>query len=112
MAKLNELPVVRQYTTPYTCHFVASSAEVPYSEYISGYHGGIEPNVPVIEGQLLPEDGVIELGDEPGFWRRLGPLDGPPIVGGAITAYGRRSPAQLRASYTHLYAPATYVEIM
>ncbi len=67
MAKPTDLPVVPHYTTPYTCHFIASSVEVPYGEYMGGYHEGVEPNIPVVEGEPLPEDGVIELEDEPGF---------------------------------------------
>jgi L-rhamnonate dehydratase len=67
MAKPNGLPVVPHYTTPYTCHFAVSSAEVPFGEYMGGYHTGVEANNPVIEGEPLPADGVIELGDDPGF---------------------------------------------
>jgi L-rhamnonate dehydratase len=67
MAKPNGLPVVPHYTTPYTCHFIASCVEVPFGEYMGGYHSGVEPNIPVIEGEPLPEDGSITLDDDPGF---------------------------------------------
>ncbi|WP_152040216.1 enolase C-terminal domain-like protein [Salinigranum salinum] len=67
MAKPNGLPVIPHYTTPYTCHFIASCAESPFGEYMGGYHTGVEPNIPVIDGEPLPEDGVIHLNDDPGF---------------------------------------------
>jgi L-rhamnonate dehydratase len=67
MAKPNGLPVVPHYTTPYTCHFIISCTESPYGEYMGGYHTGVEANNPVIEGEPLPEDGVIELDSDPGF---------------------------------------------
>lgn len=67
MAKPNGLPVVPHYTTPYTCHFIASSAETPFGEYMGGYHPDVERNIPVLKDEPLPEDGTIELGDDPGF---------------------------------------------
>jgi len=67
MAKPNGLPVVPHYTTPYTCHFIVSSPEVPFGEYMGGYHTDVEPNIPCIEGEPLPEDGTITLSDDPGF---------------------------------------------
>lgn len=38
-----------------------------FGEYMGGYHEDVEPNVPVLQDEPLPEDGTIELGDEPGF---------------------------------------------
>jgi L-rhamnonate dehydratase len=67
MAKAAGLPVVPHYTTPYTCHYIAATPEVPFGEYMGGYHEGVRPNVPVIEGEPLPEDGTIALSDDPGF---------------------------------------------
>jgi len=67
MAKPNGLPVVPHYTTPYTCHFISSCVESPFGEYMGGYHTDIKPNNPVIDGEPLPENGTIELGDDPGF---------------------------------------------
>jgi len=67
MAKPNGLPVVPHYTTPYTCHFIASCAESPFGEFMGGYHEGVKSNIPVIKGEPLPEDGVIHLSDDSGF---------------------------------------------
>jgi len=67
MAKPNGLPVVPHYTTPYTCHFIASCAESPFGEYMGGYHTGVEENINVIDGEPLPDDGTIELSEDPGF---------------------------------------------
>jgi L-rhamnonate dehydratase len=71
MSKPNGLPVVPHYTTPYTCHFIASCPEVPFGEYMGGYHEGVHCNIPVIENEPLPEDGVIHLSDDPGFGVKL-----------------------------------------
>jgi len=67
MAKPTDRPVVPHYTTPYTCHFILSCIESPFGEYMAGYHTGIESNIPVIEGEPLPEHGTIELDDDAGF---------------------------------------------
>ena len=67
MAKPKGLPVIPHYTTPYTSHFIISQPECHYGEWMAGWNTDIEPNVPIIDGEYLPENGTIEVPDDPGF---------------------------------------------
>jgi hypothetical protein len=97
MAKPNGLPVVPHYTTPYTCHFIASCVETPFGEYMGGYHEGVEPNIPVLDGEPLPEDGVIELGAADSVLRYRTDGDDWKTVDTGLDGVHKPSPGRVRA---------------
>jgi len=68
MAKSQGLPVIPHGSSVYNYHFVMSHTNAPYAEFLTVDDGrDVRPIFDVIEGEPLPENGVIELGDDPGF---------------------------------------------
>jgi L-rhamnonate dehydratase len=68
MAKAHGLPVIPHGATVYNYHFVISHTNAPYAEYLTVGDGTeIRPLFESLEGEPVPEDGVITLDDDPGF---------------------------------------------
>jgi len=68
MAKGHGLPVVPHGSSVYNYHFVMAHTNAPYAEFLTVDDGrDVRPIFDVIEGEPLPEDGRIDLGDDPGF---------------------------------------------
>lgn len=68
MAKAHGLLVIPHGATVYNYHFVISHTNAPYAEYLTVADGTeIRPLFDAIEGKPVPEDGSIELSDDPGF---------------------------------------------
>lgn len=68
MAKAYDIPVVPHGAGAYTYHFVISNLNSPYAEYLSVGDGTeVRSTFDTVVGEPLPVDGMIDLGDKPGF---------------------------------------------
>lgn len=68
MARAHGLPVIPHGATVYNYHFVISHTNAPYAEFLTVSDGReVRPVFDAIEGEPLPENGVITLDDAPGF---------------------------------------------
>jgi len=68
MAKGHGLPVIPHGSSIYNYHFVISHTNAPHAEFLMVDDGReVRPVFDLIEGEPLPEDGVIEPSDNPGF---------------------------------------------
>lgn len=68
MCKGSGLPIIPHCASVYNYHFVISHTNAPYAEYLASGDGrDVRPVFDVIEGEPLPDDGTIELDDDPGF---------------------------------------------
>ena len=68
MASANNIPVVPHGSSVFSYHVVTAFQNCPMSEFVTpeldkivGYFGGL------FEGEPLPENGWLDLPDEPGF---------------------------------------------
>ncbi|MCC7499285.1 MAG: hypothetical protein IT160_17010 [Bryobacterales bacterium] len=68
MAKAYDIPVIPHGAGAYTYHFVISNLNSPYAEYLAVGDGTeVRSTFDTIVGEPLPVDGMIDLGDKPGF---------------------------------------------
>lgn len=68
MAKGHGLPVIPHGSSVYNYHFVMAHTNAPYAEFLTVDDGReVRPIFDIIEGEPVPEDGEIFLGNEPGF---------------------------------------------
>lgn len=67
LSKAHGLPVIPHGATVYNYHFVISHTNAPYAEYLTVADGReIRSLFDVIDGEPIPVDGAITLGDDPG----------------------------------------------
>jgi L-alanine-DL-glutamate epimerase-like enolase superfamily enzyme len=69
MAKARGLPAVLHAGSVYAYHYTMATTNAPYAEYfVPGDGTEIGSNLPAgLTGDPLPEDGTVDLGDDPGF---------------------------------------------
>lgn len=68
MARPHDVPVIPHTAGVYNYHFVVSHANAPFAEYIVPGDGtAIGPIFDAIEGEPVPENGVVSLSGDPGF---------------------------------------------
>jgi len=73
IAKPLGLPVIPHRSNIYSCHYALANADSPYIEYMLGSGKEVQPVSPAIDGEVIPEDGVISVPDDPGFGVELNP---------------------------------------
>jgi len=68
MARPHDVPVIPHTAGVYNYHFVVSHANAPFAEYIVPGDGtAIGPIFDAVEGEPVPENGVVSLSGDPGF---------------------------------------------
>lgn len=68
MARPYDVPVIPHCAGVYNYHFVIAHTNSPFAEYIVPGDGtAVEPIFNAINGEPVPEDGVVTLSDDPGF---------------------------------------------
>ena len=74
MASTWGIPVIPHGGQMHNYHFVASDTNAPLAEYFPPSEDGRDGNAAywhIVEGELLAEDGYIELPDRPGLGLEL-----------------------------------------
>jgi len=68
MAKGHGLPLIPHCAGVYNYHFVISHTQSPYAEFIAtSDRTEVTPIYDLVDGEPVPEDGVITLDSNPGF---------------------------------------------
>jgi L-alanine-DL-glutamate epimerase-like enolase superfamily enzyme len=68
MCKGHGLPICPHGAGVYNYHFVMAHTNAPYAEYLTVADGTeVRPVFDAVDGEPLPENGEIQLDDEPGF---------------------------------------------
>lgn len=68
IAKGHGVPIIPHCSSVYNYHFVISHTHSPYAEFIAtGDRTEVKPIYDLIEGEPVPENGIITLDDDPGF---------------------------------------------